>query len=103
MEPREYVRILRKRWWIIVAAVLLTAASAFAFSKLQHPVYTSTAEIIIEPARPDFGLTQSAQILLRLYMTVIESNRKAQEVIDELQLPMTPRSAAQQGPLCRRG
>ena len=90
MELGDYMRILRKRWWIIVVAIALTAGSAFVFSKLQHPEYTSTAEIIIEPARPDWGLAQSAKMLLRTYMTVIDSNRKAQEVIDELQLPMTP-------------
>ncbi len=90
MEFTDYVRILRKRWWIIVVAVALTAGSAFLFSKLQHPEYTSTAEIVIEPARPDWGLAQSAKMLLRTYMTVIDSNYKAQEVIDELQLPMTP-------------
>ncbi len=90
MELGDYVRILRKRWWIIVVAVALTAGSAFVFSKLQPPEYTSTAEVIIEPARPDLGLTQSTKWVLRMYMTVIDSDYKAQEVIDALQLPMTP-------------
>jgi len=84
----DYIRILRKRWWIIVVAVALTAGSAFVFSKLQSPEYTSTAEVIIEPARADWGLGQATKMLLRTYMTVIDSNYKAQEVIDALQLPM---------------
>jgi capsular polysaccharide biosynthesis protein len=90
MELVNYVRILRKRWWIIIVAVVFTAGSAFLFSKLQHPEYTSTAEIVIEPARPDWGLAQSAKMLLRTYMTVADSYSWAQDVIDELQLPMTP-------------
>ena len=90
MELQDYVRILRKRWWIIVLAVALTSGSALVFSKLQHPEYTSTAEIVIEPARPDWGLAQSAKMLLRTYMTVADSYSWAQDVIDELQLPMTP-------------
>jgi capsular polysaccharide biosynthesis protein len=90
MAFNDYVRILRKRWWIIVLAVVLTAGSAVLFSELQHPQYTSTAEVIINPARPDFGLTQSAKILLRQYMTVADSYGWAQDVIEELQLPMTP-------------
>ena len=90
MELGDYARILRKRWWIIVVAVVLTAGSGFVFSKLQHPEYTSTAEVIIEPARPDWGLAQAAKILLRTYMTVVDSDRKALAVIDELKLPMTP-------------
>jgi len=90
MELGDYTRILRKRWWIIIAAVALTAGSALGFSKLQHPEYTSTAEIVIEPARPDWGLAQSAKMLLRTYMTLADSYSWAQQVIDELQLPMTP-------------
>jgi len=90
MELENYIRILRKRWWIVVVAVVLTAGSGFVFSKLQHPEYTSTAEIIIEPARPDWGLAQSAKMLLRTYMTVADSNQWAQKVIDELQLSTTP-------------
>ena len=90
MELADYIRILRKRWWIIAVAVVLTAGSALVFSKLQHPEYTSTAEIVIEPARPDWGLTQSAKLLLRTYMTVADSYSWAQEVIEEMELPMTP-------------
>lgn len=90
MALNDYVRILRKRWWIIVVAVILTAGSAIVFSELQHPQYRATAEVIVSPARPDFGLTQSAKILLRSYMTVANSKTWAQDVIDELQLPMTP-------------
>lgn len=90
MELNDYIRIVQKRWWIVVVAVVLTAGSAVAFSKIQHPEYTSTAEVIIEPARPDLGLTQSTKTLLRSYMTVADSYKWAQDVIDRLQLPMTP-------------
>ena len=90
MELVAYVRILQKRWWIIVVAVALTAGSAFVFSEIQHPQYTSTVEIIIEPARTDWGLTQAAKMLLRTYMTVADSEKWAQKVIDELNLPMLP-------------
>jgi capsular polysaccharide biosynthesis protein len=90
MELSQYLRILRKRWWIIVVAVLVTAVSAVAFSRLQTPVYQSTAEVLIQPARPDFGLTQSAKTLLRSYMSIADSNKWAQEVLTRLQLDMTP-------------
>ena len=81
MELTDYVRILQKRWWIILVAVALTAGSAWVFSKFQDPEYTSTAEVIIEPARPDWGLTQSSKMMLRTYMTVIDSDQYAQKVI----------------------
>ncbi|MGQ9468179.1 MAG: YveK family protein [Anaerolineae bacterium] len=90
MELSQYLRILRKRWWIIAVAVLVTAVSTVAFSRLQTPVYQSTAEVLIQPARPDFGLTQSAKTLLRSYMSVADSNKWAQEVLSRLQLDMRP-------------
>jgi capsular polysaccharide biosynthesis protein len=90
MELGNYVRILRKHWWIIVVAVTFTAGSAYVFSRLQHPQYTSIAEVIIEPARSDWGLAQFTKMLLRTYMTVADSDQWAQDVIDELQLPMRP-------------
>lgn len=90
MELSQYLRILRKRWWIILVAVLTTAASAMAFSRLQTPVYQSTAEVVIQPARPDFGLTQSAKTLLRSYMTVADSNKWAREVLNRERLDMEP-------------
>ncbi|MCS7282577.1 MAG: Wzz/FepE/Etk N-terminal domain-containing protein [Anaerolineae bacterium] len=90
MELTQYLQILARRWWILAVAVIATAISAVVFAKLQTPVYQSTAEVVIQPARPDFGLTQSAKTLLRSYMTVADSNKWAQQVIDRLQLDMTP-------------
>lgn len=90
MEIGNYLRILRRRWWIVVLAVLLTATSAYAFSKLQYPLYKSKAEIVIEPARPDWGLAQAAKMVLRTYMTVADSDQWAQKVIDRLQLNRKP-------------
>jgi capsular polysaccharide biosynthesis protein len=90
VELGQIVGILRKRWWIILVAVVATVVSAVGFTKLQTPVYQSTVEVVIQPARPDFGLTQSAKTLLRSYMTVADSNKWAQQVIDRLRLDMTP-------------
>ncbi|MBN1810876.1 MAG: hypothetical protein JXA14_03485 [Anaerolineae bacterium] len=89
MELADYIRIVRKRWWIITVAIVLTAGSALVFGELQTKEYTSTVEVIIEPARPDLGLTQSTKWLLRTYMTVADSNKWAQKIIDGLNLSMT--------------
>lgn len=90
MELLQYLRILRKRWWIILVAVLATAVSAMAFSRFQTPIYQSTAEVVIQPARPDFGLTQSAKTLLRSYMTIADSNEWARRVLERERLDMEP-------------
>jgi capsular polysaccharide biosynthesis protein len=88
----EYVRLLYRRGWIILLTALLTAASALVFSYLQAPVYKSTVSVLVQPVRPDLGLTTSAKTLLRSYVTWINTRTNAQKVIDTLQLDRTSES-----------
>jgi len=89
MALTDYVRVLRRRGWIIALLAALTAVSAFVFSAVQTPVYKSTIYVGVLPARPDLGLTQSAKTLLRLYVSVINTETFAQKVIDAKQLDRT--------------
>ena len=86
----EYFRILRRRWWIIPLLVVLTALSAYVFSKVQTPVYKATIYVLIKPSRSDFGLTQSAKLVLRSYVAWLDTRDNAQKVIDTLKLDVTP-------------
>lgn len=86
MSLTEYFRILRRWGWLLVLATVLTAGAAYVFSKVQTPIYRSTVVVNIQPARPDFGLTSSAKILLRSYVTVIDTETYAQRVINTLHL-----------------
>ncbi len=90
MKIQEYIRILRQRGWIIILAVLVTATSAFIFSKLLVPVYRSSIQVSIQLARADLSLTQSTKQLLRSYATVMWSKQRAQQVISELNLMRSP-------------
>ena len=89
MKIQDYIRILRQRGWIIVLAAVITAVSAFVFSKLQTPVYRSGIQVSIQLARPDLSLTQSTKQVLRSYATVMWSEQRAQQVIDQLNLMRT--------------
>lgn len=90
MKIQDYIRVLRQRGWIIALAIVLTAASAFVFSKVQTPVYRSSIELVLQPARADFGLTQSAKWLMNSYIAPLWSKQTAQQVIDRLDLMRTP-------------
>jgi capsular polysaccharide biosynthesis protein len=90
MELQDYIRILRRRGWIIILLMVMTAAAAFAFGKLQTPIYQSSVEILVQPARADWGITQSAKILLRSYASWMNTNTRAREVIDLLHLDRVP-------------
>lgn len=69
----EYLRILRRRGWLIVATALLGALSALVFSMAQRPVYESTIRLNVIGARPDLGLSQTLKGLLRNYAGQIRS------------------------------
>ncbi|HDQ35024.1 MAG TPA: hypothetical protein ENN14_01780 [Chloroflexi bacterium] len=90
MRIQDYLRVLRQRGWIIALLAVVAAMSAFGFSLVQMPVYRASIQVLIEPARPDLGLTQSAKILLRSYVAAMWTTNRAQEVIDRLGLYMTP-------------
>jgi capsular polysaccharide biosynthesis protein len=88
---QDYIRVLRRRGWIILLSALITAASALVFSRLQIPVYRASIEVSIQLARPDLSLTQSAKQLLRSYANVMLSEKRAAMVIQTLGLFMDPR------------
>ena len=90
MELGDYLRVIKQRGWVIILLTLLTAAAAFAFSRMQTPVYESSLRMLVQPARTDFGQAQAAKQLLRGYVQWIRSSYRASKVIDELQLDMTP-------------
>jgi capsular polysaccharide biosynthesis protein len=89
MAISDYLRILRKRGWIIVAVALIAAASAYGFSKLQTPIYSASVKLSVVPARAtDWGSSNSLKDLLRNYAENIRTHTMAQEVIDRAQLDM---------------
>ncbi len=89
MEISDYLRILRKRGWIIIAVALVAAASAFAFSKMQTPIYSASVKLSVVPARAtDWGSNNSLKDLLRNYAESIRTHTMATVVIDRAQLDM---------------
>jgi capsular polysaccharide biosynthesis protein len=90
MNLTQYVRILVRRGWIIVLAVAITAGAAYGFSKAQTPVYRATQRVLMQPARNDYGLTETLRYLLRSYVVFLNTDEQAGAAIERLQLDMTP-------------
>src|SRR5512139_2328543 len=87
MELRDYLKILRRRWWVVFLLAGIAAGSAYLFSKLQEPVYRSTITLSIEPSRAsDYGQTLAIKNVLRNYAIQLTARDMAQRVIDTLQL-----------------
>jgi capsular polysaccharide biosynthesis protein len=89
MEISDYLRILRKRGWIILVVAVVAAASAFVFSKMQTPIYSASIKLSVVPARAtDWGSSNSLKDLLRNYAENIRTHTMAQQVINRAQLDM---------------
>jgi len=86
----DYLKIIWRRGWIVVLALAITAGAAFAISKTQTPAYRASQKVAIQPARNDYGLVETLRILLRSYVEYLNTDLRAQEVINRLQLDMTP-------------
>jgi capsular polysaccharide biosynthesis protein len=88
MELRAYFDIFRRRGWIIVLVAVLATAGALGVSFVQTKIYRATARISAVPARPDWGLGNSAKDLLRNFVNNIATHDMANQVIATAQLDM---------------
>jgi capsular polysaccharide biosynthesis protein len=90
MELRDYLRILRKRGWIIILTTVLTAAAAWGFSQMQTIEYKSTISVFVRPERIDNGTLLATKQILRGFVRYIDSLNFSQRVINQLSLDMKP-------------
>jgi capsular polysaccharide biosynthesis protein len=88
MDLRAYFDILRRRGWIILVVAIIAAAAALGLSFVQTKIYRATARISTVPARPDWGLNNSAKDLLRNFVNNINTHDMANQVIAAAQLDM---------------
>jgi capsular polysaccharide biosynthesis protein len=86
MDIQDYLQIAKRRAWIIVLTAVTAALSAFGFSRLQTPIYKSSMEVIIQPARADFGLSESSRKLIASYISIIYNQKSADEIRQRLNL-----------------
>lgn len=91
MDLREYGRVLIRRGWIVIVVAIIGAAAAYGFSRIQTPIYRSTITLSAEPSRTtDYGQSLAIKNLLRLYSQQMQTKTIAQQVIDQLQLDISP-------------
>lgn len=90
MTIQEYIRIIRQRGWIVVAAALLAAIAAFGISSFQKELYRATVYISTVPARPDWGLGNTAKDLMRNFALNLATYENAQAAIAIAKLDQDP-------------
>lgn len=90
MSIQEYIRIIRRRGWIVVAAALLAAVAAFGVSQFQKDLYRATVYVSTVPARPDWGLGNTAKDLMRNFALNLRTYENAAEAIARAKLDQDP-------------
>jgi capsular polysaccharide biosynthesis protein len=89
MELSEYIRIIRRRGWIVVLLAVVAAGAAYVFSKTQVPIYEASVNLTVRPARADWGLSNTVGALLRSLAGDITTHSFMRQVIDLEQLDTT--------------
>ncbi|MDQ7027939.1 MAG: Wzz/FepE/Etk N-terminal domain-containing protein [Anaerolineae bacterium] len=86
----DYARIIIRRGWIAILLAVIAAGAAFLFSQTVTPEYRATQTILIVPSRSDLGLTEAVLRIINQRRTYLDSDLRAQSIIDRLQLDYHP-------------
>ncbi len=87
---QEYSGVVRRFGWIVIVAVLLAGTLSYGVSFLQEEMYRATVHVSTVPARPDWGLGNTAKELMRNFVSNLRTYEVAEVVIARAQLDMHP-------------
>jgi capsular polysaccharide biosynthesis protein len=88
MQVKEYINIIRKRWWIIAIITLSAIVSAYGFSKLQTPMYRSRAAYVVRFNRLDTGGNLFANSIYNGFVNLIYTPDQMQVISHQLELDL---------------
>jgi succinoglycan biosynthesis transport protein ExoP len=106
IDVREFLRILRRRWSIVIATPLILVGAAITFIMLVQPLYTATATVLIDPRRADIVDPERSAALsnvaindatIESQVMLIQSLTVLQRVVDTLKLTEDPEFTPQPG------
>jgi capsular polysaccharide biosynthesis protein len=86
MRLTDYANVLRRRWWVILLVAFSAAVAAYAFSKLQTPIYRSEATYLVVPNRNDNGLSIVLQNNMNMYRDMALAPKELEKISAQLQL-----------------
>lgn len=88
MELNEYLRILQKRIWLILALVVLAVLAAVLYLRQQTPLYRTTATLALNPDVPSAllpgAVPQSGDALVSSYVEFMGTQTFANLVVAQL-------------------
>ncbi|GIF03805.1 polysaccharide biosynthesis tyrosine autokinase [Actinoplanes siamensis] len=93
MDLRDYIRVARKRWWLLLAAVLASAGIATLVTLRATPLYATSVTFFI--TTPNTGVSDAyqgglfSQQRVRSYQSLLTSDRLARLVAQDRRLGLT--------------
>jgi polysaccharide biosynthesis transport protein len=95
MSPMQFLSILRARWKVALAVLLLTIATTLAVSLMLPKTYTGTAAVLVDVKTPDpiFGMMFQGQLIsgyMATQVDIMTSDSVARRVVHELKLTDNP-------------
>lgn len=89
---RHYLDVLRRRKWIVVAAAVVSVASAAAVSYSRTPLYEAEAKVVVGQGNSLFepGEANAVEPFTATMRELVESDLVAIAVIDSLELDRSP-------------
>jgi len=97
MELRQYIRILQKRWWVIVIGTAIVTIASVVFVYVRPTKYAATATMLVSPASTLLNNSEvrasldvlDKPIVVNTYAEIAQSNRIKSAAWIELEVPTT--------------
>lgn len=87
MEFRAYVRVLLKRWWLLLLLAAIAGATAYSYSARSATVFRAVAHLSVTPTSIDFYKGEAVQRLLNNYSLQLRARDFAGRVAARLPVP----------------
>jgi capsular polysaccharide biosynthesis protein len=89
LQPQDYLPVLRKRWPLILAVVVVAVVASYLFTRLQTPVYRATAFLTVTASRTgDYGQALAVEKNIRQYARALQTETLAERVNEDLKLDL---------------
>jgi capsular exopolysaccharide synthesis family protein len=87
MELRDYLRAVRKRWWLVVGAMIVAFGAALAVTAVTPPKYAASATFFVGTQTKGISDAYQGSLFsqqrIKSYADLLTSDRLAQAIVDD--------------------